>query len=68
VFDDQILRALSKSKGSVPALITAAIRSTDWRDPEAAAKFVGRLTTKQTRSRPASHQGQEHASSHHPER
>jgi hypothetical protein len=59
VFDDQIVRALSTSKGSVPALITAAIRSTDWRLPDAAANFVGRLTSKQTRSRPVSHQRQE---------
>jgi len=62
VFDDQIVRALSTTKGSVPALITAAIRSTDWHHPDAAAGFVDRLTTKQVTSRPASHKWQEHTS------
>ena len=67
-FEDHIIRALSHSKGNVPALLTAAVRATDWRHPNAAADFAKRLTGKPAAGRPATQTLRAHTPSRPKER
>lgn len=66
--DDQVIRALARSKGSTPTVLRSAIQGTDWRQPDAAVQFVKLIMKKPASTRTVPHQWQAHTSSHHPER